>query len=187
MKLETNGWIKDMRGASGDIVFRRYLGRLIVAQKARRTDRPPTIAQLEVRDRFKRSVGWAKRALQNPTLAGEYRVTAATRESTAFALAAKDYHHAPVVREIGLADYRGRIGDPIVVKASDDFGITEVEVSVRDQAGNVLEQGVATQGLADDWSYNATTAVAAGQSFVIRAVARDRAGNEGTLDAPWAS
>ena len=179
MRLETNGWLKDLRGASGDVVFKRQFGRQIVAQKARRSVKLPSLAQLEVRRRFGAAAKWAQETL-NHALRGEpYRVAARVRETSAFGLAVRDYRLAPVIEELGLADYKGRVGDPIVVRARDDFEVVGVEIEVKNPAGTVLEEGAATN-VEGKWTYAAQTAAPPNTVLTIVARATDRAGNTAT-------
>ena len=85
------------------------------------------------------------------------------------------------VDEVDVSGYTGQMGDPIVVRASDDFDVVAVSVSLTDTDGNPLEQGDAVESAPDSGSftYNATTAVAPGTTVRIAVTATDRPGGEG--------
>jgi accessory colonization factor AcfC len=89
-----------------------------------------------------------------------------------------DYLTPPEVLAVETGAYDGAVGDPIVVRAVDDVAVAEVRVTLRDGAGAVLEQGVATAATGI-WTYAATTVVAAGTVVAVEAVATDRPGNTG--------
>src|SRR6185503_14214327 len=56
--------------------------------------------------------------------------------------------------------YRGQAGESIHIQASDDFQIADVEVSITDASGAVLERGAATPlGDGAGWNYITTTSL----------------------------
>lgn len=184
-KLQLNGWIKDMRGASGDVVFKRTFGRLIVAQKGTLNEVPPTEGQLAVRQRFTAASRYARNVLADPVLRLPYVAAAEARNTSAFGLAAGDYLKLPEVTEVDLAEYFGRVGDPIKVTAGDDFGLVSLKVTIRNEAGTVLETGLATANAVGTWVYRATTVAPTNQNLTIEAEAKDRPGHERTRSESW--
>jgi hypothetical protein len=74
--------------------------------------------------------------------------------------------------------YHGAVGDTITVKATDDFAITGLRVSIVDAAGDPVESGDAVLQINEtDWLYTATKANAALAGSKITAVATDGPGN----------
>jgi len=49
------------------------------------------------------------------------------------------------VDEVDLSGYTGAVGDPIVIRAHDDFKVTEAHVSVNDANGQTIESGHAAE------------------------------------------
>ena len=91
----------------------------------------------------------------------------------------------PRIEVIELSLYHGQIGDPIFFATSDDFGIWNVYVVIRDGEGNLIESGDASQfdDCSDYWDYLATVNVPAGTSVRAYAAATDSLGGAGTLSA----
>ncbi len=83
----------------------------------------------------------------------------------------------PVIDRIDVAGYHGQVGNPIVVHARDDVGVTSVEVLLRTAAGDVIENP-ATVRVGDTWRASATVAVPPGSTITVIASAFDAAGND---------
>ena len=184
MKPNLTPNLKDVTGSMDKWIYRRFEGRTIIAEKVKST-KPPTASQLVHRDRFKEAADYAKAVYRDPVRRAVYadRVRARGR-TTVFATILADYFNLPQVKEIELGYYNGHVGDLIRVKATDDFEVVSVKVTIKDQSGNVLESGLATR--ADtDWVYHAQTAVPRDQNLLIEAEAKDRPGHETALSEPW--
>lgn len=184
-EVKLNGWMQNTRGASGDIVFKKAYGRLIVSQKPKFKPGPPTEAQAVVRARFAASAKYAKAVMADPVARVPYVVAAEARNTGAFGLALGDYMNLPEVKEIDLAGYSGKIGDAIRVTATDDFELTSVKVTIRNAAGAILEQGLAKANFESIHVYRATTVAPTDQMLTIEAAATDRPGRERTLSESW--
>jgi len=77
--------------------------------------------------------------------------------------------------------YRGQAGESIHIQASDDFQIADVEVSITDASGAVLERGAATPlGDGAGWNYITTTSLPPDQTVSIEATATDHPGHKGS-------
>ena len=93
-------------------------------------------------------------------------------------VAVADFFHAPDIDEIDVTNYRGAVGDTIRIRATDDFKVKQVHVTISNADGSLVEQGDAVQQANEiDWLYTATTAneSTAGDRIVIRA--SDKPGN----------
>lgn len=171
-----NGFLDQVRGRFGNIVFKRRDGATFISRPPAPSTAAPTAAQLAVRERFRLAAAYARAALSDPVLRPFYEQRARERQRPLFSVAVGDYFNPPVVHAIDATGYHGHAGDLIKVSASDDFEVAAVKVEIRDATDAVLEQGPAA--LVDGaWTYVATVAVAAGETVTIEATAKDRPGN----------
>ena len=89
------------------------------------------------------------------------------------------------MKELDLASYNGQVGDEIKIDAADDFEVVSVKVTIKHAGtGAVIEEGLATL-VAGFWYYHGKTQIATGQTVLIEAEARDRAGHETALSETW--
>lgn len=177
-KVQLNAITEHFSGRIGDVVFRRSLGRLQATLRPKRRTSPPSADQLAQRVVFLKGVSYAKAALADPATRIAYENAARTKQMSAFATAMSDYFRLPAVQDIDVSGYRGRVGDKILVLATDDVEVAGVTVVVRKSDGAEIEQGAAVlENL--KWHYTAKTAIAAGQHLIIEVTARDRPGNLG--------
>src|SRR5690606_21210213 len=94
-----------------------------------------------------------------------------------FSRAVKDFLHQPVVQELDTRRYTGQPGDPIAVRAYDDFRVAAVEVTIYDASGALVERGAAvSQRNGVSWLYTATQANATPAGCRVQAVATDLPG-----------
>lgn len=177
-----NPVLERFRGAIGNLVFKRFFGRTVVARKADPSGREPTPAQTAVRSRFRLAASYAQSVFADPGRKAAYATVAAVRGSPIFSLAMTDYLTPPVVHSLDLAAYRGRAGDLVQVEATDDFEVMGVTVVIRNDGGEVLEQGPANL-VNGRWQYPATVTIAAGETVTVEATASDRPGHSGTKSA----
>lgn len=172
--------METMSGKIGDLVFRRYEGEVVIARKADTCGSVLTAGQLGQQERFGQAAVYAKAVLADTALRPVYEKVAKEKRKPAFALAVVDFLNAPSVDVIDLAGYTGKIGEQIVIRASDDIGVVAVTVTIRNAASEVFEQGAATfeQG---SWRYTtqATLDLTAG-SLAVDVIVVDRPGNKTT-------
>jgi len=175
-KVELNPVMEKMSGKIGDLIFKRYQDEVVVSRKANRANLVPTPAQVAHNERFRQATVYAKASLADPVARAIYEAAAKEKGKPVFALAVGDYLNAPSVDFVDLAGYSGKVGEKIVIRASDDIGVVSVNVSIRSGRG-VVEQGPATfeQG---SWRYTTQAVVdlTAG-SIAIDVTAFDRPGN----------
>ncbi|MGB3182000.1 MAG: hypothetical protein WBB45_11455 [Cyclobacteriaceae bacterium] len=176
--IEKNPWIKGARGMVMDsIVYRQRAGRTIVSAKPRRSARPPSEKQLQHRERFREASRYAKGAARH-AIKGPLYAKQADGFNSAYNIALKDYLKAPVIHEVDLNTFRGRRGDILGVYAEDNFGIAELKVSLINEAGEILAYGRAEEVIDNTYfTYRLTTDLPVGDVRVLRAEARDHAGN----------
>jgi hypothetical protein len=161
-----------------DVVYRNVRGQTFMTRRPERRKDKPSPAQRKQRDRFTAAGEYAREVLADPCQRREYEALALERGRRADKLIASDFLTPPVVNEIDLSGYRGRIGDLIRVRATDDLEVVSVMVTVRTGGGGKLEEGPATKqhGV---WRYLTTAARPSGETVTITATAKDRPGNGG--------
>jgi hypothetical protein len=176
-KVKLNPVMEQMRGKIGDLVFKRYEDEVIVSRKSSQTGATPTAGQAAHRERFRLAAVYASGVFAVPEDKKLYEDAANARHKPAFSVAVGDFLNAPTIDVVDLAAYTGKVGDPIVIRASDDFEVVSVTVVVRNAERGLLEQGPATlvQG---SWRYVAQTTMDPGLPLVIDVTATDRPGNK---------
>ena len=181
-KTTLNPTIDDYRGSFGKLVFKRYKGRTIVAKKPVVTAEPSQ-AQIDQRNRFKEAAAFGKFAQDDPQLQAYYGPMALSRDLTLYTVAVQDYLTKPKIKPLYLADYKGQVGDPIEIHATDSVGIVDLQVTIDSNDGTLIESGSAVESApgTGKWTYTATVPVPLGADIFIEVVARDRAGNRAKL------
>lgn len=177
-KLKMNPVMENMSGKIGDLVFRRYEGKVVIARKPDTSGRVLTANQLSHQERFRLAAVYGKAMLGDPISRAVYEAAAKQKNKPVFALALGDFLNAPTVDDIDLRAYTGQVGDKIVIRVSDDIGVVGVTVVVRNSDGGVVEQGAAVfeQG---SWRYTAQNTVTQPVgSFAVDVTAMDRPGNK---------
>src|SRR5690606_31105477 len=110
-----------------------------------KTTKAPTAAMLEIRDRFKKAVAYAKGVMNNLSLKASYAATAKSDQS-AFNMAFNDYQKAPEIEaEPNFSNYTGEVGQQLKVSVIDDFKVERVSFTIKDAAGLTIETGQAVQ------------------------------------------
>jgi hypothetical protein len=184
-ELKNNPMMNTATGMVGDtVVFRRWRGRLIVANRPKRGGRTFTDKQLATQQKFTEASSYAKQTLADPANKAMYTAGISGTKYTAHMVAMSDYLNAPVVSDIDLSSYKGAVGDSISIKATDDFKVTTVKVVILSAAGAQLESGIAVQDAIAklQWKYTVTAANATLAGTKVQATAYDVPGNTGYLE-----
>jgi hypothetical protein len=175
----------DLSGVFGESVsFRKVNGRIVAKNRPQRKQVALSPAQVEHREKFQEAASYAKAQMDDAEAKSLYKSRITTKKQSPFALAVRDYLVAPTVKSIEAMNYRGAVGDAIVIKAIDDFMVTKVTVIITDSSGAVIEQGDCTQNPKMNflWDYQATVANPTLPGTKISAIAFDRPGNKGSLE-----
>ncbi len=185
-KVDFNDLVNGVSGKFGKVVFRRRGTQVILGQKPRRRNIPPSPDVIAHRTRFKNAAAYAKAKLQDPAVKAVYDAKARSSGQefmTAFAVAVKDFMRPPVLGELKVEGYKGNIADPIMVGVPDDFKIVAVTITITTAAGVLLETGPAVFDPANlQWTYMATVANAARSGTKVQATGSDRPGNQVTAE-----
>lgn len=173
------------RGSLGkQLVFRDWAGKTIVAKSPASRKGAPTAAQEETLQKFQLASRYAKAILQNPdqSLAQAYANALKPRQNV-YSRAMEDFLSSPVVKSIDTRNYTGAEGDTIIVRALDDFRVTNVRVEIRDSTGALVDTGNAVQNTNGiDWTFTAAAGNTMFPGSTIKAIATDVPRNEGTLE-----
>ena len=166
----------------GDRIFiRKVRGQYqLINRPARRAK--PTPTQLVNREKFREAAQYARVQISREVWEALYAKGITKRKRTSYLVALSDFLNAPRVKGFTTDGYRGRVGDSIIVKASDDFMVTKVKIAITNAAGTVIEQGETTPSseIIDGWEYKATVSNPSWTGTTISAIAYDRPGNKGT-------
>lgn len=181
-EVNLNPTVDGYRGSIGRLVFKRYKGRTIVARKPVRTA-GPSEAELAQQERFREAVAYAKSVLADDAARAFYEPIALQRDLSVYSLAVGDYLKVPTIKPLDLSNYQGRIGDTIVIRATDDIGLADLDVKISAQTGDLIEQGKAIEIGAGSgkWIYTATAQVSVGSDVFIEVVGVDHARNTAFL------
>ena len=91
---------------------------------------------------------------------------------TSFNVSVADFMLAPDIDEIDVSGYSGSVGDIIRIRCTDNFSVVNVDISIYNDDGTMVEEGQAIQDRNKiDWVYTATVANenTAGDKIVIAA------------------
>ena len=179
-KIETNPVVDAIRGSIGDLVFRHLGHQTIVGRRPGGTDRAPTPGQEAVRERFRQAAICGKAVLADPASRQIYETAAHNRGLPVFSVTVADFFNAPTVDAVDLSGYTGKSGEPIRIRATDDFEVVAVKVTIRTVEATTLEPGPAVAPGSPDWVYTTKTALTLGQHVSIDVTATDRPGHATT-------
>lgn len=173
-------------GLSGKVgnmlVFKQLNGNTIVANPPRKNNRQLSEKQAAHTQRFAEAIIYAKAAMSIPETKLAYAAVT-TVGITPFNVAMADKMRAPEIQEVNLDAYTGKPSDVIVVKATDDFKVTQVTVEIQHADGSLVEKGDAVfseTGL--EWQYKAVSNNNAVQGCKVIARAMDLPGNVTELE-----
>jgi hypothetical protein len=105
MKVKLNPMFKNVSGKLGDLVFREVNGTLVASRKPIHTA-APSAKQVEHRERFKNAAAYGRSAIKSEELRDRYAAVARERNLSLNAVMIADYFHAPVVEDVGTAQFQ---------------------------------------------------------------------------------
>jgi hypothetical protein len=184
-KSRNNPSFHGLSAMLGDrLVIRKVRGQYQLVNRPPKR-RKPTPGQAARREKFREASQYASRQISLVESRALYATGITRNKHTSYLVALSDYLNAPNVKHIDTAGYRGMAGDIIMIKATDDFMVTKVNVTITDAAGALIEIGEATRDAltADGWEYRVAVINLAWRGSTIRAVAYDRPGNTGMAEA----
>jgi hypothetical protein len=182
MKVILQSGLRGLSGGMEDWVYQYRDGKTYLGPKPRRT-KEPSPAELSQRERFKQAALHAKALLADSETREFYAALAEERGVQPFALAVGDTLNRPYFKPIDLSSYKGKVGDPITIRAIDDLGLAEVEVELSAINGTQIEKGKAVENgiRSGQWTYTATKPVALGTDIFITVIGFDHAGTKAQI------
>jgi hypothetical protein len=183
-KIKNNPFLMGVSGMiGGQMVVRQTPSGPVMAHAPKSSRRNPSDAQKAQRARFSQAAHYATAACHLP----QYKKIADRRGVSARSVAIADFLNPPEVRDIILTNYKGKVGDTILVRAIDDVQVQSVSVVITDAQGVVIEQGPCKHPDHDltRWTYVATRDAAASLGKVV-AEATDLASHSTQLSRDWA-
>ena len=180
-KVKLNPVLEQIRGQVGELVFKHYGDEVIVGRKPDRSGVLPSYIQLEHQERFRQAVLYGRLVMADPEMKADYEKVAKTKGKPLFSLTVADFFNEPVIDEVDLSGYSGQAGNPIIVRAHDDFKVTRLLVTVSDSSGEEIENGeaVETPPNGGRWVYTAISNLAQGTTVRIAVIVNDQPGGEG--------
>jgi hypothetical protein len=180
--VNPNSELHALTGRVSSLVIRHVGAKTIASCRPNPTDRPPTVAQITHRVRFRNAMDTAKRLVGAAESRARYEaIFRAQGGASVFMLAFQDAMRKPEIRLIALDTALGPQGDVIRIEVA-DITVASVEVTVRSPDGQKLEKGLATQD-GQFWRYQLSQPVPVGESRSVEVTARDVPGNASTLVA----
>ena len=178
-RVRLNAALGSFVGEVGNLVFWQRYGRTFASQKPEARTPQYTEAQKVVLDRFRKATSYARAVMADPDAREAYDAAAKERQIPVQNVIIADYLTAPSVDQIDLSGYDGRAGGSIRIRASDDFDVTGVHVSIVGAEGQPIEHGPAllTSMNRGKWVYTSTISIPAGTTIRVEATAADRPGN----------
>jgi len=169
---------RNYSGRVGDIVFRNYNGKSVMAKRPDCSKVIKTARQLVFINKFAKAVKVGLFAKDNPTLIEHYKKK--RPDLSTYHAAISDYQSSPVIEHVDVSEYQGHPGDVVTVSASDKFEIEGVGVVIFNAMGDVIEFGEAVPKEFSgntEWDYTATVENPDYKSSRILVRAKDRPGN----------
>lgn len=137
----------------GMLVFKQVNGKTVVAQRPRKSNKEPTLSQLERQQKFKDAANFAKGIIKDPVYGSLYDALAGAGLS-AYNVAFADFFKPPILSKAVITSYNGVIGNKIKVQVTDNVKVLSVSVSIFDANDLPIETGMATQMPNNfDWEY----------------------------------
>lgn len=175
-KVKLNKLIESISGRVGELILYEADGQNL-ARRMPEANAERTESQDANSHRFKAAGIYARAATADPLLKAAYEA-ACVGHQNARNLAIRDAMRPPVIQELHLEGYTGKPAELLRVKATDDFRVKTVLLTIRDPQGNLIEEGPAEWNReTDEWLYLTRVAVASGQTVSVAALAKDHPGN----------
>ncbi|MEJ1239714.1 hypothetical protein WBG78_16375 [Chryseolinea sp. T2] len=179
-RIKNNPLLKGVSGKIGDnIIIKEYKDGRRVMQNKPKKRKTNSRKQRDHFENFRLGVEYADEQLKQPAVRELYERRAKGTNRTAQNLIVRDFLLAPIIHAIELPNYTGAPGEVIRIRASDDFKIVSLSVTIETENGKILEKGEAQlRGKKGLWRYFTTVINANLAGTVISVVAIDLPHNE---------
>ena len=169
---------RNYSGRVGDIVFRNYNGKSVMAKRPDCSKVIKTERQMGFMNKFARGVKFGQFAKDNPKLCKDYNKR--RPDLSPYHAAISDFMTSPVIEHVDVSEYQGHPGDVVTVSAWDKWNIEGVGVVIFNSLGEVVEFGEAVPKEFSgntEWDYTATVENVDYKSCRILVRVKDRPGN----------
>jgi hypothetical protein len=158
--VQNNLVTKGFSGSFGSIVFKQLRGKTIIASKPDKVLKQSKL-QRENRTRFKAASAWAKAQMLDADKKAYYLQKAKKLKlPNAYTAAVSDYMRKGEIKDIDTRQYKGNAGDGIKLKIrKKDFAVRQVEVTLYDADGVIVDTGMAIKKDHENFLYKATETV----------------------------
>jgi hypothetical protein len=137
-----------------------------------------TPKQLNVQSRFADAADYACDVKADPDMVAAYMAVAKPGQN-ANNLAIRDFYNPPEIHALKADGYTGKAGQEITVRATDDFRVFQVVVSIYSASGTLIEEGNAVQGRNGiNWTYTTGKKNTGYKGGKVKAMAEDLPGNQ---------
>jgi hypothetical protein len=178
-KVKNNIFLENLTGTIGKKMNIYNLNGQTIVRKAKK--KKPFVAtpkQIRAQHKFQDATDYASKAIQDPELKAAYAAIAPPGLN-AYNMALKDAYNPPVIERIDIDNYRGKVGDTVIIRATDIFRVYQVTVEICTMEGVVLEKGNAQLGRnGKDWIYTALIEQVGLRGGKVIAMAEDVPGNK---------
>src|SRR5260221_4277367 len=168
------------------VVFKALKKHTVVITKPKRR-KVRSVVTKQQNGKFKDAAKYAKAQMANADSNAEYTKARTADKNASYRVALTDYLSPPVIHYIRASGYTGARGSLITIKATDDFRVVRVTVSIHDASGSLLENGHATSQRMKPWiwKYLTTASNPNPEGTVIKVEAYDKPGNRAELEGEW--
>ncbi|MBC8033010.1 MAG: hypothetical protein H7Y03_02620 [Chitinophagaceae bacterium] len=168
-------------GKMGNLVFRTRGNVTTVSKWQGSKKTKPSVRQEKVQGNFGRAAKYAKEAIRDAALVALYTPKAVDGKSV-YNVAFADAFHSPVVEAIDATGYRGEVGGTILIKATDDFKVARVSISVFSGEDGLIETGDAVVREDGIWMFTAMERNRDWEDCRVLVMAWDLPGNVGGME-----
>jgi hypothetical protein len=171
---------REYSGRVGEVVFRNYKGKSVMAKRPDCSKVIKSPAQLANQNRFAKAVKYSKKVKSDPERSEFYRKNKKKKYQDVYHAAMSDFMSKPKVQKVDLNGYKGLKGNVISVSAWDKFSVEAVIVVILNYLGQVIESGpaVATSFSGNrEWDYITTVENVDYKTCRILVRVKDRPGN----------
>ena len=169
---------REYSGRVGDVVFRNYNGKSVMAKRPDCSKVIKTARQLEINDKFKKAVKVGQYVIKNQESSDFYKRKRPDMDP--YHAAISDYLSRPVIERVDADGYKGLPGNVVTVSVWDKWEIEGVDMVIFNSLGEVIECGAAVPrqfSANTEWEYKATVENDDYKSCRILVRVKDHPGN----------
>lgn len=172
-----SGGVSEPRRMEGLLVSKTSSGRTLITRKPSFDPRLKFSGKKNsMQEEIRHAVTYAEFAADQPI----YQCKAIGTSGSAYNLAVSDYLGKPEILDIDIRGWSRKIGQTILIRATDNFMVLSVRLVIRN-GETILEEGDAEQSPLDDllWKYTTRSNVIRRPGICLEAFAYDLPGNAG--------